>query len=362
VNRALLAALVVFTLALPACTREEGHEEESSRPIVEAKRLPTPRSGVTLADAVGEATQAMPAHTPAEALPPIGASTDSAMRAATEPPAMAPPPMAASPRPPKPAAMMAAAAPTAAPKMAPEPTPPPVPPFEPRPAMVSAGVDLLVAPSPDARVRGTFEGRTDVEVVAEQGGYARVRAPVIDGGFVEGWVPMASVGSPMMAKAPRPAAPARKAPAGKAPAAKAPGAKPPAGKAPPAKAAAPAAPAAPKAAARAPGDKGPDDISLVPIAGTEKKRPATPFTHKAHYDDYSIACETCHHPVKAKGGDVGAYSCSASGCHTANECDGKTVGKKNRACPNFEDAYHIQCIDCHKKDGGPTKCAECHTG
>jgi hypothetical protein len=187
-----------------------------------------------------------------------------------------------------------------------------------------------------------------VEALETQEGFTRVRAPVIGGGFVEGWVSASSVRSPeeeaaVVAK--KPAAPSAAKPAApKAPAA-------------PGK-----APAAPKAAAKKAGDNGPDNILLVPIVGTAKKRPATPFTHKVHWDDYSIACESCHHPVKAKGGDVGSYSCSASGCHTANECNGQTVGKKNKACPNFEDAYHIQCIDCHKKDGGPTKCAECHTG
>ncbi|MEA2624320.1 MAG: hypothetical protein QOD06_365 [Candidatus Binatota bacterium] len=359
--RTLLAALLTFAVALPACTREEGHEEQSSRRIVEAKRLPTPRSGVTLADV--ESTKAMPAHTPGDEPPPTGAAIGPVTGAAPEPPTMAPPAMAASPAAPKAAAPEVAAAPTAMPKTSAPPPPPPAAPFEPRPGVVFAGVDLLTGPSADARVRGTFEGRTDIEVVAEQNGYARVRAPVIDGGFVEGWVPLSSLGEPQMAKASRMAAPAGKAPSGKPPAGKAPAAKLPAGKAaPPAKGVAPAAPAAPKAAARAAGDKGPKDILLQPIAGTEKKRPATPFTHKAHYDDYSVKCETCHHPVKARGGKVDDHTCSSAGCHAATQCDNKVVPKKNKACPFFEDAYHINCIECHKKDGGPTKCAECHTG
>jgi hypothetical protein len=131
-------------------------------------------------------------------------------------------------------------------------------------------------------------------------------------------------------------------------------------------AAAPAKPAAPKPAAGgggAPASKGPANILIQPMAGTAKKQPATPFTHKAHYDDYSIDCVTCHHKVKALGGVAPkTYTCNAAGCHTADQCNNATVPKKNAACPFFEDAYHIQCIGCHKKDGGPTKCKECHTG
>jgi hypothetical protein len=111
------------------------------------------------------------------------------------------------------------------------------------------------------------------------------------------------------------------------------------------------------------GDKGPDDILLKPIAGTEKKRPATPFTHKKHYDDYSVKCADCHHPVKALGGKPPTkMTCTDAGCHEATKCDGADVPKKNKACPAFEDAYHTNCIECHKQQGGPTKCAECHTG
>ncbi len=174
---------------------------------------------------------------------------------------------------------------------------------------------------------------------------------MIDGGAIEGWVETARLLDPAAKPAAKPPTAEKKTDAAKAPAEGA------------AKTArAKAAPPVKAAPAKKPGDKGPANVNLVPIAGTEKKRPSTPFTHKAHWEDYSIKCETCHHPVKAKGGAVPSYSCSSSGCHTANECDGQTVGKKNKACPNFEDAYHMQCIDCHKKDGGPTKCAECHTG
>src|SRR5207237_8408298 len=105
-----------------------------------------------------------------------------------------------------------------------------------------------------------------------------------------------------------------------------------------------AKPAAAAAPAKAAGDKGPDSIVLVALAGMEAKKPGTPFTHKKHYDDYSVKCEACHHAVKAKGGAVPASrTCSDAGCHQATQCNGQVVGAKNKACPFFVDAYHFNC-------------------
>jgi hypothetical protein len=67
--------------------------------------------------------------------------------------------------------------------------------------------------------------------------------------------------------------------------------------------------------------------------------------------------------VKAKGGAVPAtMTCTDSGCHQADQCNGQVVTAKNKACPFFEDAYHFNCIECHRAQSGPTKCAECHSG
>ena len=202
------------------------------------------------------------------------------------------------------------------------------------------------SPSPDSRVLGTFEGRTDVDVLESREQWTRVRAPVIGGASVEGWVASAAVKAP----GEKPAAVAMIAPAkGKAPAAAAPAAS--------AKAAAPAAPA------KAAGGKGADNIVLAALAGMEAKKPGTSFTHKKHYEDYSVKCEECHHAVKAKGGAVPATkTCTDAGCHQATQCNGQTVAAKNKACPFFEDAFHFNCIECHRSQSGPTKCGECHSG
>ena len=292
---------VLFLLSFAAafgCGREEEAASARRTPIVET-RLRTPK-GTT------RVKQALSAHTP---VPSEG-----------DEPVLRDAPLAAEPTPLRLAA---------------------------RAGVVARGVELADAPS--GTVLGEFQGRTEVQVLEERDGWARVRTQIVDGGSIEGWVEHARLADPAAkAAAAKTATTTARSDAPAKPAAGA------------AKSNAPAKPAAAKSAK--PAGNGPDEINLVPIAGTEKKRPATPFTHKAHWDDDSIKCETCHHPVKAKGGAVPSYSCSSSGCHTANECDGSAVAKKNKACPSFEDAFHIQCIDCHKKDGGPTKCAECHAG
>ncbi|HEY6219248.1 MAG TPA: cytochrome c3 family protein, partial [Gemmatimonadaceae bacterium] len=117
------------------------------------------------------------------------------------------------------------------------------------------------------------------------------------------------------------------------------------------------------APSKAAGGNGPDNISLKAIAGMEMKRSEVPFTHQKHWNDYGVKCEECHHAVKAKGGAVPASkTCTDAGCHQATQCNGQTVAAKNKACPFFEDAFHFNCIECHRAQSGPTKCAECHSG
>lgn len=348
---------VAVVCGIIACSREEKAQERS------------PIARVTL-PVVGTSPGAPPPAQVAKAeptVPPVApARTESA------PPPPAPPSKEAPPPPAPPAASpTAAASAVASPAVAASPAAAPASPSNPLAGTVGKGVDLRVSPSLDARVRGTFEGRTDVEVIGEKDGFSLVRAPVVTGGFVEGWVVSSSVrppGEEQVARAPVARPPVQAKPAtgggGAKPADK--GGAPAAQKAPATSggaAPAPSKPAAKPAAGGAPANKGPANIKLVPIAGTSKKQPATPFTHKAHYDDYSIGCAICHHSVKAQGGGpTKEYTCSSSGCHEADKCNGASVGKKNTACPNFEDAFHMQCIGCHRKDGGPTKCKECHTG
>jgi predicted CXXCH cytochrome family protein len=219
--------------------------------------------------------------------------------------------------------------------------------------VVESGVEIRSDSDTESKILGQFEGHTKVEVIEKKADWCRVRAPVLPTGSVEGWVPCSSVKPgrekpAAVAKAPAaaPAAPAK----GKAAAPAGGGAGAPLAKAPaPAKAAG--------------GGNGPDTISLKAIAGMEMKRATVPFTHQKHWNDYGAKCEDCHHAVKAKGGAVPATkTCTDAGCHQATQCNGQTVAAKNKACPFFEDAFHFNCIECHRAQSGPTKCAECHSG
>jgi DnaJ-class molecular chaperone len=70
------------------------------------------------------------------------------------------------------------------------------------------------------------------------------------------------------------------------------------------------------------------------------------FSHEAHAL-MAGDCATCHHHSEA------GQTPSCDKCHGAS---------KESGVPGLKDAYHRQCMGCHKKmEVGPTGCAECHT-
>ena len=91
-----------------------------------------------------------------------------------------------------------------------------------------------------------------------------------------------------------------------------------------------------------------------------KKRPLVPFPHNLHVEK-GLSCKDCHHLYK-KGENVldesnlteGNKEIRCSSCH----------GSKSRL--NFEQAYHGQCMGCHKKPlkeqkkAPPRYCGGCH--
>lgn len=335
-KRALALVLISIVAAAlgGSCTRDESGSEPK-RPI-EPAYLPPPKTTVRVAQAIPPTP--LSAHTPLPSWSPTALPT-------AKTPSL---PVAEATRVPATVEQTEASRPAAkdTPKAVETAT-------LARKGVVGKGTDLLAGPSAEAQIRGTFQGRTDVDVFESGGGYSRVKAPVVGGGAVEGWVASASIRLPgeKAAVVTKGAKPEKPVPVpggdgGKAVATvtKAPGQ---------------------KAAAAKPGgeSKGPDTILLKALAGMTAKRLGTPFTHKSHYDDYEVKCIECHHAVKAKGGAVPVTkTCSDAGCHLADQCDGQTVAKKNKECPIFEEAYHVSCIGCHRAQGGPTKCAECHTG
>jgi len=69
------------------------------------------------------------------------------------------------------------------------------------------------------------------------------------------------------------------------------------------------------------------------------------FDHMEHVKDYGLACNDCHHNLSE--GETDPDTCGS--CHLPDADD---PIKRS-------DAFHKQCIGCHK-DGGPTQCNGCH--
>jgi hypothetical protein len=93
------------------------------------------------------------------------------------------------------------------------------------------------------------------------------------------------------------------------------------------------------------------------------------FDHKTHASDtgYGFSCFDCHH--HPEGDDSALRACgdchnlpiepgtlpeSCVECHDADDI-------KDTEVPKRGDAYHYQCVDCHKNAGaGPEDCNSCH--
>ena len=76
------------------------------------------------------------------------------------------------------------------------------------------------------------------------------------------------------------------------------------------------------------------------------------FNHKIHTveEGYALSCGDCHHTLSE---DEYADAQSCSECHDPAEGD--------EEIPKRADAFHLQCIDCHKDfEAGPTECTGCH--
>ncbi len=118
-------------------------------------------------------------------------------------------------------------------------------------------------------------------------------------------------------------------------------------------------------------------ITLEPPDTVEAKRAAVDFQHGLHL---ALACNNCHHTWE---GPEPIQGCMTSGCHdldTLPRKEGSKVIDKDQAFGYYKNAYHGQCIGCHKTmkkeiqqmakslagvEGkipvtGPTGCIRCH--
>jgi hypothetical protein len=113
-------------------------------------------------------------------------------------------------------------------------------------------------------------------------------------------------------------------------------------------------------------------IELAPPEGADARKAAVEFPHAVHFD---YSCQTCHHKWEK---EPEIRSCMASGCHDLVQAP--TQKDTAAAIRYYKNAFHQNCIDCHKKikierkkmemsgavlseklpRTGPTGCKECH--
>ena len=100
-----------------------------------------------------------------------------------------------------------------------------------------------------------------------------------------------------------------------------------------------------------------DSMELkFPDVFTHPKRGPVTFSHQAHHQDYGVKCQQCHHMYEDgknewKPGDE-VNTCAD--CHTEPY---KNIG----GMPSLHQAFHRNCLNCHKAtDDAPKACDECH--
>jgi nitrate/TMAO reductase-like tetraheme cytochrome c subunit len=119
------------------------------------------------------------------------------------------------------------------------------------------------------------------------------------------------------------------------------------------------------------------EITLSSLA-KDAERSAVTFPHAVHFN---YTCQECHHKWNGK---EAIQSCTTSGCHDLDKAPvdekGKPIEDKVIKARYYKNAFHDNCIGCHKqikmknKDmeasmaslgeklppTGPTGCIECH--
>jgi hypothetical protein len=120
-------------------------------------------------------------------------------------------------------------------------------------------------------------------------------------------------------------------------------------------------------------------MGVIVLSAPEKAEPKNAPVNFHHSKHFMYECRKCHHKWE---GNTENLSCGTSNCHDLAS-NPQTEGKKAKsvtAYRYFKNAYHDQCIGCHKankeknaklelskkvlksnlQNPGPTGCIECH--
>lgn len=94
-----------------------------------------------------------------------------------------------------------------------------------------------------------------------------------------------------------------------------------------------------------------EDIKQVPELCLSCHEPGE--DHHGNEDVAELTCNDCH-----KVTDDESLPQACTDCHEPDEIEGQ---EKSMDMQKRMDAFHNQCIDCHKEyDAGPVECSECH--
>jgi len=80
-----------------------------------------------------------------------------------------------------------------------------------------------------------------------------------------------------------------------------------------------------------------------------REKPPLSFNHELH-TEMADACRDCHH-----------HQGEVEKTPPCRECHNTRDTKQGQQKPGLKDAYHTQCLTCHKEKFGPTECDGCHT-
>jgi hypothetical protein len=118
---------------------------------------------------------------------------------------------------------------------------------------------------------------------------------------------------------------------------------------------------------------------LIEISSLQKYYLPVIFDHQLHGQSYD--CISCHHRPDSDDSaaqnscsrchqkDSGPKFAPCASCHqSGNEIDDITYDQNREGhfgifhidTPGLKGAYHLQCLGCHREEGAPSKCQDCH--